>query len=272
MGVATTIALWALGGLLFLYLLIAEFIDTIGRLEIVEKRWPRVWRVMCNRPFRLVLLMFLVVLTAKDLSQRWRNGGPPPLIVNIAAPAAPIVQFTSPNVQPLQSPTVAVKQYGNGNTANPITDTAPIKQGDCGVVQLGGSNNTASPNCVPPQRKLTEKQHDELVRILKKSCPFRVAVRPVTGNEESMVYAAQFVKFLQDSGCTPERPKFLIDTAPSYGVALVIHDVKDIPPGADALAGAFQELHLPWSREATEIIDSGTVYVMVGLNDSKSQP
>jgi hypothetical protein len=40
---------------------------------------------------------------------------------------------------------IHIDQKGNGNTANPGTNTGPIKQGDCSVVQNGGSNNSANP-------------------------------------------------------------------------------------------------------------------------------
>ena len=41
MEIATSIALWTLFVLLFLYALLAEFIDTIGRLEIIDSDGPR---------------------------------------------------------------------------------------------------------------------------------------------------------------------------------------------------------------------------------------
>jgi hypothetical protein len=40
-------------------------------------------------------------------------------------------------------------------TGKDNSQTGPIKQGDCGVVQNGGSNNSASPNCGPPPLVLT---------------------------------------------------------------------------------------------------------------------
>jgi hypothetical protein len=43
-----------------------------------------------------------------------------------------------------------IKQSGKGNIANPGAIQGPITQGPCGVVQNGGSNNTAAPNCGPP--------------------------------------------------------------------------------------------------------------------------
>jgi hypothetical protein len=97
---AATIALWILGTLLGLYVLFAELLDTIGRLEIIEKRWPPVWRAMSNRPFRLALLLFLLVLLAKDLSERWHANDPASLTVTVPAPPAPIVNFGTASAPP----------------------------------------------------------------------------------------------------------------------------------------------------------------------------
>jgi hypothetical protein len=172
MGLVATVALWILGILLGLYVLFAEFLDTIGRLEIIEKRWPAVWRIMSNRPFRLALLLFLVVLLAKDVSERWHENAPSCLTVVMPAPAAPIVQFVSPSKtqarKEASAPIVDVKQEGgNGNKANPGTTAAPVHVEPCGVFQNGGSNNNASPNCGPPERHLTDKQKKAISDALK---------------------------------------------------------------------------------------------------------
>src|ERR1039458_1670209 len=93
MGIIATILLWILGAGLALYLIAAEFIDTIGRLKIIEERWPNVWRAINNRPFRLVLLVFLVLLFAKDLSERMRGPRIPNLLVTSHESRPPIVQI-----------------------------------------------------------------------------------------------------------------------------------------------------------------------------------
>jgi hypothetical protein len=73
------------------------------------------------------------------------------------APKAPTEVLPTPRPQSVPAPKglpggphVGIRQGGKGNTANPGTNTGPVNQGNCGVVQLGGSNNTASPNCAPP--------------------------------------------------------------------------------------------------------------------------
>jgi len=97
MGLAETIAVVLLGLLLAAYLLASEFLDTIGRLEILEKRWPSAWRAMSNRPFRLVMLVFLVVLVAKDVTERLHENEPAPVVVNIPPPPAPTIVMGVPN-------------------------------------------------------------------------------------------------------------------------------------------------------------------------------
>jgi hypothetical protein len=154
---------------------------------------------------------------------------------------------------------------GGGNMASPGVNAAPITQGDCGVVQNGGSGNVAAPTCAPPERKFSQQEHDHFVAALRSICPFSVAVRPITGNAESMKYADQIVQALRDAGCTPTRPKFLIDTAASYGITLVIHDKDNIPPGADATKNAFDAAKISVNGTATDIIEPNILYIMVGL-------
>jgi hypothetical protein len=270
MGIIATILLWILGAGLALYLIAAEFIDTIGRLKIIEERWPNVWRAINNRPFRLVLLVFLVLLFAKDLSERMRGPRIPNLLVTVQAPKPPIVQITQAAV-PKSKSLVKIEQNGNGNQANPGTIAAPINQGPCSVVQNGGSGNSASPICAPPERKLSYSQKYQIVLNLRSSCPFPVAVRPIPGNAESMKYADELVEALRSAGCIPQRPRFLIDTAASYGVSIAVHDLKNVPPGADSLAFSLTAAQITWSKEEVDPVEPGVTYIMVGLNGSRPQ-
>jgi hypothetical protein len=68
--------------------------------------------------------------------------------------------------QGIGSATVAVTQTGYGNSANPGVNGAPITQGSCGVVQIGGSGNTAAPNCGPIARKISTSQKAEFAACL----------------------------------------------------------------------------------------------------------
>jgi hypothetical protein len=73
----------------------------------------------------------------------------------LAAKGKPCPLRTSPLVIPPQKVPKGIQaqthitQKGNNNTANPGTVTGHVDVKPCGVFQNGGSNNTASPNCVP---------------------------------------------------------------------------------------------------------------------------
>ena len=145
-----------------------------------------------------------------------------------------------------------------------------ISQRDCGVVQNGGVGNVASPNCAP-QRKLSGKEHDDFVAVLRSSCPFKVAVRPINGSEESTKYAQQISQALTDAGCTPHDPVRMIDVANSYGVSLVFHDNESIPSSVQVLANACNAAKITWTPHNAPFVEVGEVYIMVGLDDSKPQ-
>jgi hypothetical protein len=70
-------------------------------------------------------------------------------------PQAPPPVDGRSHVKPPPKVETHIIQSGVGNTANPGVITAPVTQGDCGVVQNGGSNNNASPVCGPPPLLLT---------------------------------------------------------------------------------------------------------------------
>src|SRR5437016_13957001 len=69
----------------------AEILDWVGRLEIIERRWPRVYAAVSNRVARLVALVFLIALTGHDIEKRTEVPEPPK--VTIAAPLVP--QFSA---------------------------------------------------------------------------------------------------------------------------------------------------------------------------------
>lgn len=96
MELAATILLYLCVGLFGIYLIATEFLDTIGRMEIIERKWPKLWAAMSNRPMRLVLLVLLVALLAKDVAERSQQTAPPILNVTLPDTPAPIVQECAP--------------------------------------------------------------------------------------------------------------------------------------------------------------------------------
>lgn len=101
MGTFTTVAVWVCGAVFFVYVIVCEFLDTIGRLEVVEDHWPKVYRAMSNRPMRLVLIVFLLALVAKDLTEHSQDALG--LVVNMPAPPSPTITFITPTPPPRPS-------------------------------------------------------------------------------------------------------------------------------------------------------------------------
>ena len=69
-----------------------EILDWQGRAEVMEEKFPRLWRVLNARPARLVLLVVLVGFLAKDFHDA--SASIPPVkeqcwVKNYAAPALP---------------------------------------------------------------------------------------------------------------------------------------------------------------------------------------
>jgi hypothetical protein len=91
--------LFVLIGLVILLLIAtsAEVLDWIGRLEIIEKRWPRIWAAINNRPLRLIFYLFFIVALGEDAAERIKEAHEvPPLVVTFVAPKSPDVTFVQP--------------------------------------------------------------------------------------------------------------------------------------------------------------------------------
>jgi|SRR5665213_872792 len=146
MSILLTVAVWIFGVVFVAYLVICEFLDTIGRLEIVEARWPRVYRAMSNRPMRLVLIIFLLALVAKDSTDRAKDRlTVVPLVIKMPVPPAPIiVQRTPAPITGKIGGMGRIVQKGNNNQADPVifngTTTQRTNGNDSPIVN--GNNNT----------------------------------------------------------------------------------------------------------------------------------
>jgi len=92
MGIVGQVAAWILVAFLLLYVFVSEFLDMIGRLEMIEAKWPKVWGFLSNRPMRLVLIFFLLVIVGNDLVERM-NEKVPALVVKMPSIPAPVVTF-----------------------------------------------------------------------------------------------------------------------------------------------------------------------------------
>jgi hypothetical protein len=155
-----------------------------------------------------------------------------------------------PSKEPIPHPMQAVAPYGiaitGGNVSNPTVN-----------------------NFGPAKRILTQEQREKFIASLRPNCPLEIAVRALPGNQESMEYAEQIAEAIRDAGCRLKRPKFLIDTAPSYGLQVFIYDKDKVPTAADSLAGALNAAGLKWTGLAVDMIEPDSTYLMVGLSDFK---
>jgi hypothetical protein len=153
-----TNVLWLLCGcIVLLYAIVCEYLDLVGRLEIVQIKWPKIYGAMSNRPMRLALIIFGLLLICKDVSERMRVQTPT-LSISFPAPPPPVMPLTPPEHLHLVSRDVhsglgaegiSTNQVGTGNTANPGVNTAQVHIEPCGIFQNGGSGNSASTTCGP---------------------------------------------------------------------------------------------------------------------------
>ncbi len=50
----------------FGFVLFLEFLDWQGRAEIIESKYPRLWKLVNNRPARFLLMVLAIGLLIKD--------------------------------------------------------------------------------------------------------------------------------------------------------------------------------------------------------------
>jgi hypothetical protein len=121
MALAEHIALYILVTILAGYVVVCEFLDLIGRLEIVETKWPKLWGFMSNRPMRLVLIVLLLVLIGRDVVERIQE--PPQVLqVVIQPPPPPNITFAPPereDTKPSTAVSVAASRPPHKETAAP---------------------------------------------------------------------------------------------------------------------------------------------------------
>ena len=79
-----------------------------------------------------------------------------------------------------------ITQNGNDNTANSGTVTGHVDVKPCGVFQNGGSNNTATTNCAPTDRRLS-RTNERASPMLRRACvrsPEQYPLRQPTGTRK----------------------------------------------------------------------------------------
>jgi len=95
-------------GLVVIWLLLAEYLDMRGRMEIVEQHHPKTARWLNSRPFRLILLLIVFVMLADDVRENIKvaeaefSSAPPPM--KFIAPLPPQVVQAGPRLRGFVEP------------------------------------------------------------------------------------------------------------------------------------------------------------------------
>jgi hypothetical protein len=125
-----TLVLFALG---FIYVVLCEILDWHGRLEIIQKRWPWVWRLINDRPARLVFMIILAGLLITDIKKDIPPIVAPP-VISFAPPAAPrIAEYEYELVKlrkELSARTLRVPSAGAVSSAGTSNPPAPAPSTD----------------------------------------------------------------------------------------------------------------------------------------------
>jgi hypothetical protein len=78
--------------LIALFFVFAEYLDWHGRLDLIKEKHHKLWRVMNDRPFRLVMLFVIFAALATDLRENLRHPDPEPAVFRFVAPPPPPVE------------------------------------------------------------------------------------------------------------------------------------------------------------------------------------
>ena len=81
--------------ILLLLLGAVEALDWVGRLDLIQARWPGLWKLLNNRPARLLLLVIAIAFLSRDFGNAAAIGGPPVLSLQ-QPPLVPQPKFIEP--------------------------------------------------------------------------------------------------------------------------------------------------------------------------------
>jgi len=193
-------------------------------------------------------------------------------------PAAPKDWWQQPyRIVGTQNGNIRIKITGNGNSANPGTNMAPVTQGPCGVVQNGGSNNTASPTCGFVQRHLTELQRTELAAALKGK-GVKVTFGALMNSPDAQEYASELCSVFLDikisSDCSI-APMMHTDGPPWAGIRVVYKGtqtepgettIPDTSPAGEVISALVSAKLVPpiWAGQIPSM-DEDSVMLVIGF-------
>ena len=131
------------------------------------------------------------------------------------------------------------RQLGKDNI-----QTGPITTGPCSSVQVG-RDNTATVNCVPPQRALTLSQQEAFVNALGPS-PLSVSVYCYSTDKEGCTYAGSFFRaFKKAKWNTGVTVGMYFATPVDSEVYLTIQNQNERPQGFEEISRALTAVSVP---------------------------
>jgi hypothetical protein len=78
--------------LIALFFAFAEYLDWHGRIDLIKEKHHKLWRVMNDRPFRLVMLLMIFAALATDLRGNLSHLDSEPIVFRFVAPVPPNVE------------------------------------------------------------------------------------------------------------------------------------------------------------------------------------
>ena len=121
----------------------------------------------------------------------------------------------------------------------------------------------------PPQRIITTAQHDDLIKLLRKTGAFAIEARPAQNDYEAAVYYDSLVSVLREAGWTvPDiwKLRMIPEVRSARGVLVGVNDGKNPPPAASALLSCLNQVGIDakgYSDPA--IIKPNAVVLYVGV-------
>lgn len=144
-----------------------------------------------------------------------------------------------------------------------------VQAGPCSNIQVGGSNNQATTNCVPPDRQLTDSQrsvvHDFLLSI---PSSVKVFVKTIGDNGEAQRYAQQFQDEAVACGRSGNPRQVILGLfwhPVPVGLIIATHSDEDAASiYRDKLVQTLSLMNIEAENKVGDWIESGQLYIVVG--------
>lgn len=166
--------------------------------------------------------------------------------------------------RPSRNGDVTIHQKGNGNTANPGSITGSIVQGNCGVVENGGTGNVASPNCVPPERHLSPEQMSTLRGELRSMQGVRLSIWSENPTPEMRAYEQDWFDMCMQIGqeWTCQQPSTGLGAPTPKGVVIQVPNEGD--PLGEKLKSILKDAGVESRVEPSAYLDEYNARIIIG--------